>query len=513
MAEEEAWVLDTGKGALSQVVSSPTLPEAVKRLYLDDYRREWQQFIKDIVLIKDGDLTRAIEIARNISGPETPLKPFVKAVDRETTLSVPPEPEPGLVGAATGKAQDLAGKALRAIAGAPGDSLVKKLVDDHFEEIHRLAGGPGGNPPPAIDATVQQLNEFYQFLVAAKFALDAGQSPPPAESAMKLRADSARLPEPLRSMIQELAEGTARQITERVRLKQIAELRQQSEKQAEEARQARQKQAEESRLQQQKQADDIRLQQEKQQQERKLQRERQLAEVRQTRDRLDAELRAQVAEFCVRAINGRYPFVRSSATDVTAEDFARLFAPGGLLDGFFQKHLTTLVDTSHSPWQFKDVAMGSSSALAEFQRAQMIREVFFRAGGHAPSIQLEFKPIEMDSSITQFLLDVDGKLVRYAHGPQVPIRVQFPGPSGRSQVRISISPAPPSGANAVRFEGPWALFRMFDGVKIKESNQLERFVAAISIEGRSAVFEVVASSVRNPFRLPELSQFRCPTAL
>jgi len=27
------------------------------------------------------------------------------------------------------------------------------------------------------------------------------------------------------------------------------------------------------------------------------------------------------------------------------------------------------------------------------------------------------------------------------------------------------------------------------------------------------VFEVFASSVRNPFSLPELSQFRCPTAL
>jgi type VI secretion system protein ImpL len=220
-----------------------------------------------------------------------------------------------------------------------------------------------------------------------------------------------------------------------------------------------------------------------------------------------------VAEFCVRAISGRYPFVRSSGNDTTAEDFARLFAPSGLLDSFFQKHLMAHVDTSLTPWQFKDVSMGTSTALVEFQRAQTIRDVFFRGGGNLPGIQLELKPIEMDSAITQFSLDVDGKLVRYAHGPQVPTRVQFPGPSGRSQVRVSIAPAPPSGTNALRFDGPWALFRMFDGVKIKESNQLERFVAAISVEGRSAVFEVVASSVRNPFRLPELSQFRCPTAL
>jgi len=53
---------------------------------------------------------------------------------------------------------------------------------------------------------------------------------------------------------------------------------------------------------------------------------------------------------------------------------------------------------------------------------------------------------------------------------------------------------------------------MFDDVKIQDTPQPERFVATINVGGRRAVFEVLASSVRNPFRLPELSQFHCPTA-
>jgi type VI secretion system protein ImpL len=92
-------------------------------------------------------------------------------------------------------------------------------------------------------------------------------------------------------------------------------------------------------------------------------------------------------------------------------------------------------------------------------------------------------------------------------------RVQFPGPSGRGQVRVSISPPPPSGPDSQRFDGPWAIFRMFDGVKIAPTNQPDRFIAEFNVGGRSAVFEVFASSVRNPFRLPELTQFRCPTSL
>jgi type VI secretion system protein ImpL len=291
-------------------------------------------------------------------------------------------------------------------------------------------------------------------------------------------------------------------VAEKVRQRQVEEIRQAREKQADDQRLAREKQAEEQRLAREKQAEEQRVAVEKQ-----------IAEIRQTRERIDAELRAQVAEFCVRAIDGRYPFVRASARDVTQEDFARLFAPGALLDTFFQKQLAPYVDTTQKPWRFRDVHMGQSSALAEFQRAQVIRDIFFRGGGNTPSIQLEFKPLEMDASIQQFTLDVDGKLVRYAHGPQIPVRVQFPGPSGRSQVRVSISPPPRSGSSGIKFEGPWALFRMFDDVKIEETKQYERFVASISVEGRRAVFEVLASSVRNPFRLPELSQFRCPVAL
>jgi type VI secretion system protein ImpL len=215
----------------------------------------------------------------------------------------------------------------------------------------------------------------------------------------------------------------------------------------------------------------------------------------------------------VKATAGRYPFVRSSNQDVTPEDFARLFSQSGVLESFFQKYLAQYVDTGQKPWRFKDPAMGQSAALAEFQRAQVIRDVFFRGGGGTPSIQLDFKPIEMDASIQQFILDVDGKPVKYSHGPQNATSVQFPGPGGRSLVRASISPTPPSGSNGMRFEGPWALFRMFDGVQIVETRQSERFVATFSIEGRRTVFEIYASSVRNPFRLPELSQFRCPTAL
>ena len=63
-------------------------------------------------------------------------------------------------------------------------------------------------------------------------------------------------------------------------------------------------------------------------------------------------------------------------------------------------------------------------------------------------------------------------------------------------------------------EGPWALLRLFDKVNFEPvANSQVTFRATFDIDGRKAVFEVTASSVRNPFRLRELHDFQCPMGL
>jgi type VI secretion system protein ImpL len=112
-------------------------------------------------------------------------------------------------------------------------------------------------------------------------------------------------------------------------------------------------------------------------------------------------------------------------------------------------------------------------------------------------------------------MDVDGKIIRYRHGPQLATTVTWPAGDGRQEVSISVEPPLPSGqgANNIIRNGPWALYRLFDDAVIEPGNSSERFQAVFNIGGRKATFEVVASSVRNPLRLPELKSFRCPSGL
>ena len=104
-------------------------------------------------------------------------------------------------------------------------------------------------------------------------------------------------------------------------------------------------------------------------------------------------------------------------------------------------------------------------------------------------------------------------VLRYAHGPQQPTPIQWPGPRGSSQVRLQIEPKRVGAESGLVFEGPWALFRLLDRAQIDAGTQPERFNVTFRVDGRRAVFEVVASSVLNPFKMRELEQFQCPGRL
>lgn len=454
LAAEEPWVMGR-QAAGGPAPDAARLSDDVRRIYLSDYAKVWEDFLGDIRLVRSADLAQSIQLARLLSAPDNPLVPFLRAASRETTLGRKQEAEKSIADKAAERLQGTKAElgklfgAPAAAAAAPPAQL-ESIVDDRFEALRRLVTAPAPGQPAPIDGVVALLNDIYTMLSATETALKGKVAPPPSDVPAKVKADAARMPEPLRGMVQALAAaGTAQAVGA-------------------------------------------------------------------SRQSLSSEVGSTIGEFCKQAINGRYPFVRSSARDVLPDDFARLFAPGGLIDAFFQKNLADKVDTSTRPWTFKrvnEVSFGSSATLMQFQRAQVIRDVFFRGGGNAAALRLEFKPTEMDAGVTQFILDVDGQLVRYSHGPVVPQTVQWPGPRGSTQVRLQMQPPGPNGVSGVTTEGPWALFRLFDKVQVEPTSAPERFKAVFSVDGRKATFDVIASSVRNPFRLNELEQFQCPSGL
>jgi type VI secretion system protein ImpL len=299
--------------------------------------------------------------------------------------------------------------------------------------------------PPALTDALTELGNAYRQLQAVVGAQQAGQPVPDATGARQVQAVAGRLPSPLKEMLGGVAESTAS------------------------------------------------------------------LGAGTTRQQLDAFWKADVLPLC-RALDGRFPFTAASGIDVNIDDFTRLFAPGGAIDSFFNTHLRHRVDMSRRPWRWREVegqSLGiSDSVLVQFERATRIRDGLFAAGA-APKANFEMKPSSLDQRVSHVRLDLDGQSVEYGHGPQVPMRLSWPGPGGQNLVRLSFAPIG-GGPITVTKEGAWSWFRLLSEASFQGTNLSDRFTVIFTAGGYDAGFELTAGSIANPFDLTLFEGFRCP---
>ncbi|CAB5673285.1 Uncharacterized protein conserved in bacteria [Delftia tsuruhatensis] len=457
ISDDEGWVLGLPAQSIKTQLGDAAqgkLVREVRMLYLREYQQVWAQYIQDMQLIPSGSLQASIQRLSVLSAPDSPLPLFLRGVVKETTLLR--QADKGQQTVVDKVRQNIKNtrddieRVIGPVAAAhgAGEQKLERIVDDYFEPLRRLVGVPGAQNPGSmpIDAIMKTLDEYYGTLVAADAAVRSGATPPPPDAAIRLKTEASRLPAPLGQMIGSIAATSSQQTTSLVR------------------------------------------------------------------SQIGASLNTAVGEFCRKAVAGRYPLNRAASSDVTPQDFARLFAAGGLMDDFFNKNLASIVDTA--TWTFKKNIDGSSSggdgSLTAFQKASAIRSVFFAAGDAMPKLRLDIKIIEMDASIASMALDVDGTVVRYAHGPQINQSIAWPGPRGRQQVSLQVSEQG-GGQSALSADGPWALHRFFDKLTIAAGSRPESFTATANVNGKRVVFEVTAGSVQNPFRLTQLQTFSCPS--
>lgn len=459
LAEEEVWVLglrdSENAKRVAEAKGRESLVQEVKRLYLLDYANTWDKFVGDVALKRGANLTETIAIARLLSAPDSPVLPVLKSIVREVSLTETPGSD--VVAKAVSKAAD-------AIQGTK-------------EKLEKLLGPTSALPAVPQSQKIESIVDDRFDSLRRLVRTPEGGGPAPIEKSMALvndlyqhllatdQAGRESRPPP-QSDVPLKIKGEAGRLPEPLRGMLTALV-------AGGAAQA----------------------------------------TGATKETINKQLEA-LCDASTKLIGGRYPLARDSSRDVTPEDFARVFSPStGLLDDFFQKTLAPLVDTQVKPWKFRDPAMGDSAALRQFQHAAEIRDVFFGGTAKGAQMRVEFRPADMDTSISKMLLNVDGQELPYQFGPSVPKSVQWPGPGGTNQIRLQVTIKDPPKDAQLLFEGPWALFRMFDKAQIEQGNVPEKFRATFSVDGKRVQFDVTTSSSRNPFRLPDLQAFQCPRKL
>ena len=237
-----------------------------------------------------------------------------------------------------------------------------------------------------------------------------------------------------------------------------------------------------------------------------------------TRASINAKWQATVLPFCEQVVTNRYPFNRRAGADVAMADFAKLFAPAGLVDTFFNDNLLAHVDTRTRPWTWKpvnNVDLGiSQQVLENFQYASEIRDAFFANGAPNPAVQFQIAPFSLTpppdaKSVT---LEIDGQALTFSHRDQArPAAITWPGSVGFA--RVQIDPARNNVESTLKRDGPWAWFRLLDAAEVRRLNTTDRKRVIFNIGGRVAIFDMQSGSVLNPFALPALSKFSCPKSM
>ena len=455
---KDSWVLDRreAEGALG-ALTGPQMNAAVLQLYFADYIRAWDAMLADVRIAPFSSLDQGARITNALAAADSPLKGFLAAAARETTLNGAAGKPAALDVAVLGKLDEARRKIEAALGGddAPAPAAAAGTpVDQHFAPLHALVGTAAA--PGPLDAQLALLKEASQYFDAADGARRAGTPAPGGETLQRIKRAAEGVPAPLGEILQNVDSAGAGLTlgSERARLAALWT-------------------AEAAPF---------------------------------CRDAIAG--RYPLVRGAARDVT-LDDFGRFFGPGGIMDDFfgKHLASQVDMAGGAWKWRSTGAAPLGIGP-----------DVLAAFQRAARVRETFFGAGGRQPSLRFELAPLAADPTLTRVLLDIDGQQVVYVAGTAAagtaaagtaarPVAIVLPSGKAGGQVHMEATPALRAD---LRTEGPWAWFRMLDKGVLQPGAQGERYTLAFDLDGRKISYQLTASSAINPFRREVLEGFRCP---
>ncbi|MDG1282044.1 MAG: type VI secretion system membrane subunit TssM [Pseudorhodobacter sp.] len=461
--QSESWVLGARGGMEQSEAALLSLSRDVLDLYYNDYVARYEGVLSDVDIIPMESLRHAVEVTNILSGPTSPIVNLLNAIAQETQLTATKLPA-GAEGVSEG---------VSAVADLELRSALSVQAQVFVNALRESAGSGNGSSPKAPGVYVEERFAWLHELVERR-----DNQPSQLDDLIRTLEEVYRE----MSKLSFSGVGTASADPESSALYQLTEAT-------------------------------ARLPGPMQRWTTQISTGSSGITADGNRASINAKWQSQVLPTCTQVLEGRYPFNRRSSNDVGMQDFARMFAPDGLLDTFFKENLARFVDTQTRPWVWKTVNNAdlgiSQEVLTQFEHADAIRAAFFPAGP-APSVSFQITPEALDPKAQRVLLEIDGAQVEFKQGSgqPPPVGVSWPGAAGFG--RVSFEP-PLSGLESqLRRDGPWGWFRLLDAASIRRTNVSDKNRVIFNVGGRIAIFQMQSGSSLNPFALPSLGKFSCP---
>lgn len=212
----------------------------------------------------------------------------------------------------------------------------------------------------------------------------------------------------------------------------------------------------------------------------------------------------EVLARCKQVTEGRYPFAEGA--DASLGEVAALLGAGGAIDKFYRARAEPYLDTTSSPWRWKPDARfaGLDPKSAEFlQRTQAIAAAFSGQGAELTLAALA------ERGKTFVSIGGEGGPVETALEP---LKLAWPGPSPGAGAEVRFTTT--QGSATISQPGEWGLFRILDGIRLRERDDGKRFLIDLKSGDARVFMEAVLPQEANPLsRWKLLKGLACPTAL
>ena len=431
--------------------------EEFRRLYFEDYARNWESTLATIRLKPTQSMGETIARLDILSRPDNPLVELLQLIHDNTAAArfsvTPTTGDPGA------KTQKLVHAATNLIGEGDALMIIEQKISQPFEELNSLVDRTDEKATAPIDELTQQLKGLHDALMILSSFSSGGKeavkkagermSPGSQDAISAAKLVISRLPPPLKAWLLPLT-TTGWSLM--------------------------------------------------------------LEEAKKT---LSQAFDSEIKPACKLLSGADYPLVSQSDKDLSLLDFGRVFGPSGPLEKFFSDTLQPFVEeTSEGPKVIRrdDQAIPiSPESIRRLFHAHQIREAFFPAGGSVPQFAFELTPLALDGRVSTFDLDLQGQQI-HADGRNVErVALAWPGHSQSSPVKASFKVS--DGKHVVwERPGPWAFFRLLDSSEVKRI-AADLYQVTFEVQGYTARYELRAASAINPFSIAGLSKFKCPETL
>ncbi|WP_072795708.1 type VI secretion system membrane subunit TssM [Marinobacter antarcticus] len=209
-----------------------------------------------------------------------------------------------------------------------------------------------------------------------------------------------------------------------------------------------------------------------------------------------------------------YPFNANAGRDVALQDFEQFFAPGGVLDTFYKENLKLfLEDHPEQVGNARRAGLVRRDVLASLGNADKIRSAYFTRSGTL-DVEFALEPLNLSSNKRRSVVNLDGQLVEFSHGPRQSIPLVWPNTLRDTvESRITLVPVQVNRSpRSISESGPWALFRLLDKADITgvSSSALD---VRFQVDDGEMRYRLHAASNTNPFTQQLLSGYRIPPSL